>query len=192
MNGPREPKKSETVEVRLPYEVKSALMDKARAEGSSASEVIRKSIDAYLADRPKEKPNMLITAWKPLALAGTAGAAILWSALAPVPSQANPNLKAVFQTLDRDRDGAITMAEFVRDASDPAVEKMHHAHMKNAADAKRMGTAHAQMMQAAHGKPSDQSLRTHFAQLDANSDGSVTFAEFQAFHDRMKASHTAH
>ena len=192
MNGSREPKKSETLEVRLPYEVKSALMDKARAEGRSASDVMRESIDSYLADRTKEKSNMLITAWKPLAVAGTAAAAILWSALAPVPSQANPNLKAVFQTLDRNRDGAITLDEFVRDASDPAVEKMHHAHMKNAADAKRMGAAHAQMMQAAHAKPSDQSLRTHFAQLDANSDRSVTFAEFQAFHDRMKASHTAH
>jgi predicted transcriptional regulator len=57
----RPPKKSETIEVRVPHELKDALMRKARAEGRSASEVIRSSIDTYLADRPKEMP--MLTAW---------------------------------------------------------------------------------------------------------------------------------
>jgi hypothetical protein len=46
MNGPREPKKSETIEVRLHHKAKSALMNRARAEGRSAIEVIRQSIDS--------------------------------------------------------------------------------------------------------------------------------------------------
>lgn len=131
---------------------------------------------------------MLLTMWKPAALAGAAAVAFLGVALAPTPSQAHNDLRSVFQTLDRNHDGAITADEFVRDASDPEIRKMHHAHMA-AGDAKQMGAMHAQMMHSAHGQSSDQMLRSHFAQLDANRDGRVTFAEFKAFHDKMKAAH---
>ena len=49
-------------------------------------------------------------------------------------------------------------------------------------------------MAATHAKfsgkpPSEAMLRTHFTQLDANSDGSVTFAEFKASHDKMEGMH---
>jgi EF hand len=132
MNGTRKPKKSETLEVRLPHRVKRSLMDKAHAEGRSASEVVRDCIDSYLAGQPKESRSMLMTIWKPAAVIGGGCLAVLWAAAVPVPSQAKPNLKAVFETLDRDRDGKITMDEFMRNASDPAVEKMHHAHMTGA------------------------------------------------------------
>lgn len=191
MTGPREPKKSETIEVRVPYEVKSALMDKAHAEGRSASEVIRESILSYLAGQPKETSSMLSILWKPAAVVGALSAALMSVTLLPSASHAQPDLKSVFQMLDRNHDGAITADEFVRDASDPAVQKMHHAHVAKD-DAKQMGAAHAQMMQSAHGNPSDQAIRSHFAQLDANGDGSVTLGEFQAFHDKMKAAHGAH
>jgi hypothetical protein len=191
MRGTREPKKCETLEVRLPYEAKIALMNKAHSEGKSASEVIRESIDSYLASQPTEARSMLLTLWKPAAVIGAASLAFMSVALLPTPSQAQPDLKSVFHMLDRNHDGMITADEFIRDASDHEVQKMHHAHMAKG-DAKQMGEMHGQMMQSAHGKPSDDSLRSHFAQLDANSDGSVTFAEFQAFHDKMKAAHKAH
>lgn len=187
MNGPREPKKSETFEVRLSHDVKRALMDKARTEGRSASEVIRASIDRYLAEQRKENRSMLVTLWKPAVAVSAASIAVMFAALSPAPTQAKPDLKSVFQMLDRNHDGAITMDEFIRDSSDPAVEKMHRAHMKDAAHAKEISGGHAQVMQKGHEKPSAQALRSHFAQLDANRDGSVSFAEFQAFHDKMKA-----
>lgn len=192
MNRLREPKKSETIEVRLPHEVKCALMDKARAEGRSASEVIRESIDCYLARHPKEAGSMLLTLWKPVAAVGAASVAIMWAALSPAPSHANADLKSVFQMLDRNHDGVITIDEFLRDASDPAVERMHHAHLKQARGQGKVDAEHAQSMRSVHGKMTDQALRSHFAQLDANSDGSVTLEEFRAFHDRIGKSHGRH
>jgi Ca2+-binding EF-hand superfamily protein len=192
MSGPREPKKSETIEVRLPHKVKTALMIKARAEGRSASEVIRQSIDFYLAAEPKEERSMLIALWKPAALIGAGSLALVLTSISPTSSQARPDLKSVFEMLDRNHDGAITIDEFLRDAADPAIEKMHHAHMKEAGAHGGMAPMHDQMMRAKHDKASDQMLRAHFAEMDANSDGSVTYQEFRAFHDRMKASHGAH
>lgn len=188
MNAPRKPKKSETVEVRLPFEVKHALMDKARAEGRSASEIIRESIDLYLAGQTKENGPMLLALWKPAAMVGAASLALVGAAFLPTASHAQTDLKSVFQMLDRNHDGTITADEFERDASDPEVQKMHHAHMANG-EGKQMGAMHAQMMQSAHGQVSDQEIRSHFNQLDANSDGSVTFDEFKSFHNKMKASH---
>ena len=101
MSGPREPKKSETIEVRLLHKVKSALMSKARAEGRTASEVIRQSIDFYLAIEPKEARSMLIALWKPAALIGAGPLALVLVSTSTTPSQANPDLKRVFETLDR-------------------------------------------------------------------------------------------
>lgn len=192
MSRPREPKKSETIEVRLPHKVKSALMSKARAEGRSASDVIRQSIDFYLAVEPKEARPMLITLWKSAALIGAGSLALVLTSISATSSQAKPDLKSVFETLDRNHDGAIRIDEFLRDASDPAIEKMHHAHMKDAAGHGGMAAMHGEMMRAEHDKASDQMLRAHFAELDANSDGSVTYQEFRTFHERMKASHGAH
>ena len=48
MTEPRAPKKSETLEIRIPYPTKTAFMEKARAEGRAASEIVRERIDAYL------------------------------------------------------------------------------------------------------------------------------------------------
>ena len=181
MNGRREPKKSETVEVRLSHEVKRALMEKARTEGRSASEVIRASIDTYLAAQRKEDRSMFVTLWKPAAAIGAATIAVLWTALAPSAVQAKPDLKAIFQMLDADHDGAVSLDEFLRHASDPAIVTAHHAHMSGAEKA-----MHAKF----HGKqPTDAMIRSHFTQLDANSDGSVSFAELKAFHDKMEGAH---
>jgi hypothetical protein len=50
------PKKSETIEVRVDYETKSALQAKARTEGRSVSDVLRDLIARYLADAPGVSP----------------------------------------------------------------------------------------------------------------------------------------
>ena len=55
MTEPRAPKKSETLEIRIPYPTKTAFMEKARAEGRAASEIVRERIDAYL--RAEAAPN---------------------------------------------------------------------------------------------------------------------------------------
>ena len=184
MNGPREPKKSETFEVRLSHDAKRALMEKARIEGRSASEVIRESIDSYLAAQRKENRSMFVTLWKPVAAIGAASIAVLWTALASTAVHAGPDLKAIFQTLDSDRNGAISLDEFLKHSSDPLMVKAHHEHMSGKGNG--MAATHAKFS----GKPpSEAMLRTHFTQLDANSDGSVTFAEFKASHDKMEGMH---
>ena len=52
MSSQRPPKKSETLEIRIPYPTKTAFMEKAKAEGRAASEIVREQIDAYLGAEP--------------------------------------------------------------------------------------------------------------------------------------------
>lgn len=184
----RRSKKSETLEVRLEHKVKTALMRKAHEEGRSTSDVVRSFIDSYLAEQPKEARSMLVTLWKPAAAMGAASIAVLWAAITPAPLHAKPDLKAVFQAIDQNGNGTITAEEFVQHTSNPAMRKMHDAH--KAAGHKEMAAIHGQNASSSHTRPSAETLGPHFVKLDANSDGSVTFGEFEAFHDEMSASHS--
>lgn len=188
MARPRKPKKSETLEVRLPHETKSALMDKARTQGRSASDVVRHSIEAYLAEKPKEARSMLITLWKPAAALGAAAVA-MWVAVAPAPLHAKPDLKTIFQAVDGDKNGSISLPEFVKHAADPSVIHAYHEGMGD--EHKAMAAAAA--ASAMHGQPpSESTLRSHFTLFDTNGDGIVSFDEFKAVHDKMMAAHSGH
>ena len=44
--APRPLKKTETIEIRLPHDTKTAFMARCRAEGRTASDVLRRFIDA--------------------------------------------------------------------------------------------------------------------------------------------------
>jgi hypothetical protein len=48
MTAPRPPKKSETLEIRIPYPDKQAFMARCRLDGTSASEALRALVDAHL------------------------------------------------------------------------------------------------------------------------------------------------
>src|SRR5689334_22475401 len=113
MSDRRPPKKSETVEVRLAHEVKQALMRKARAEGRSASDVIRESIDFYLSGKDKEKASMIVPIWKAAIAAGAFAGAALVSVMASAPVTAGPDFKAAFEHLDTNHDQQISLAEFI-------------------------------------------------------------------------------
>lgn len=186
----RRTKKSETLEVRLEHEVKSALMRKAHGEGRSTSDVVRSFIDSYLAEQPKEARSMLLSLWKPTAAIGAAAMAVIWAALAPAPLHARPDLKAVFQAMDQNGNGAIALDEFLQHPSDPAIQKMHDAHMTGGH--KGAAASHGPNPQTGHARPSEETLRARFIKLDSNSDGSVKFEEFEAFHANMRASHATH
>jgi hypothetical protein len=114
-------KKSETLEIRLPYPTKLAFMARCRDEGRSASEALRGFIDGQIdparATRPARRGERLILG---ALVAAAVGAVAL-------PSLAHPSLRAEFdrltggadaltladfQRLDRDHDGKITFAEF--------------------------------------------------------------------------------
>jgi hypothetical protein len=102
----RPPKKSETLEVRLPHPTKQAFMARCRDEGRSASEAVRAFIDGELAPPPAApRPRLL-----PRLVAGALLAAAVGAVAAP--TLAHPNRAAEFARLDKNHDGVLTLAEF--------------------------------------------------------------------------------
>lgn len=100
----RAPKKSETLEVRLPYQTKTAFMDRCARDGVTASQAVRGFIDARLAPaRPRRLRRLAQVAAGALALLGVAATA--------VPSLAGTTERAGFDRLDLDRDGRLSPAE---------------------------------------------------------------------------------
>jgi hypothetical protein len=108
MTGARPPKKSETLEVRLPHEAKIAFMARCRSTGQTASEAVRLFIEGELAGRPRYRARL--NGWQALA-AAVAGLAI-GAAAAPSLAQTVGADRAAFHSLDRNGDGVLTPAEF--------------------------------------------------------------------------------
>jgi len=102
----RAPKKSETLEIRLPFEMKTAFMALCRARGRSASDAMRGFIEAEIGVRARLK------GW-PTAAAAAVGLA-LGAMAAPTLAQADSRSEAAFERLDKDGDGVISKAEFAR------------------------------------------------------------------------------
>jgi hypothetical protein len=99
-------KKSETLEIRLPYPTKLAFMARCRDEGRSASEALRGFIDGEIAPgRPARRSSHLLVG---ALIAAAVGATAL-------PSLAHPShalTLAEFARLDTDHDGKVSFAEF--------------------------------------------------------------------------------
>jgi hypothetical protein len=107
MPDPARLKKSETLEIRLPYPTKLAFMARCRDEGRSASEALRGFIEGELATRGGAR------ATRPRRLIAGALIAAAMGAVA-LPSLAHPALRADFDRLDLNHDGVVTAAEFAR------------------------------------------------------------------------------
>ena len=99
-------KKSETLEIRLPYPTKLAFMARCRDDGRSASEALRVFIEGHLETPrpPRFRPARLMAG---ALIAAAVGAIAL-------PSLARPSLQAGFERLDLDGDHAVSAAEFTR------------------------------------------------------------------------------
>lgn len=105
---PRRLKKSETLEIRLPYPTKLAFMARCRDDGRSASEALRQFIDGHLDGGGLRKPRR--GAYRLIAGALVAAAV---GAIA-LPSLARPSLRAEFDRLDANGDRTVSLAEFAR------------------------------------------------------------------------------
>ncbi|CAN5403914.1 EF-hand domain-containing protein [soil metagenome] len=103
--SPRPLKKSETLEVRLPFETKTAFMARCQDDGRSASDAVRGFIERELS--PPRRVRM--RGWQALAaaLAGLAIGAVAAPSLAQTATG-----HAAFETLDRNHDGVLTPAEY--------------------------------------------------------------------------------
>lgn len=104
------PKKSETIEIRLSHEAKTAFMEKCRQERQTASEAVRQYIEARIDPRPT--PDSRRTpSWRVIA-AGLLGAALGLGAAAPSLAHATRDDRAAFDLLDRNHDGVLSYREF--------------------------------------------------------------------------------
>ena len=70
----RTPKKSETLELRLPYEAKQAFMARCQADGRSASEAIRAFIEAEIEPKPRRRNRLMARLAAGALMAAAAGA----------------------------------------------------------------------------------------------------------------------
>jgi Ca2+-binding EF-hand superfamily protein len=187
MNRPRPPKKTETLEVRLPHAVKQAFMARTRAQGRTASAVLREFVDSYLADAAEARPMTVKRYLKPVAATAVAASALALYALTPSAVAAAPDLRAVFAQLDRDHDGAISAAEFVDRRDTGAV-----LFRRQGADAPHDEPARPFMLPlrpdapvAVAGGDFAAMLRHDFAAQDGDGNGAVTFGEFESYHLAM-------
>jgi hypothetical protein len=108
MTASKPPKKSESLEIRIPHPTKQAFMARCQAEGRSASEALRGFIDQHLEAAPamqRSRRRWRVAAGA-LVVAGMAAAA--------APTLARPSLQAEFQRLDTNRDQVVTLDELSR------------------------------------------------------------------------------
>lgn len=152
----RGPKKSETLEIRLPHAAKQAFMARCRAKGLSASEVLRAHIEQRL-DAPAGRPKGL--RWAAVGLAALAIGAVA------APSLARPSLPARFARLDTDHDGKLSFAEFARAAS---------LQITVAGDGRALAPS----------ADRDALLRREFARMDLDGDGEIGLDEFRRWYGR--------
>ncbi len=143
---PQKLKKSETLEVRIPYETKQAFLNACREDGTTASEVVRGSVQAYLDDREQPQPqpegatilkftaklSPTVRRYGPR-VAASAVAAIGLATFAVLPSVAAPDFQAQFKKFDVNGDGVITAEEFAgkgagADGKAVVIETRHATH----------------------------------------------------------------
>jgi hypothetical protein len=172
----REPKKTETLEVRLPPETKSAFMAACRTNGTSASLVLRACIHRYLrsASRApadwKRELDMKLLATPPRRAAAGAGAlglaaaaAIAAFAMTGPARAADARIAALVDLMDRDEDGRVAPAEFLAPPPEGA-----------------RASAVELVVETRERTAPDETREALFARLDADGDGALSLAEFEA------------
>jgi Ca2+-binding EF-hand superfamily protein len=194
----RPPKKNDTLEIRLPTETKRAFMERCRAEDSTASDKVRGFIEADLA-RPlktKEQPMFFRPATSYASLAAIAAFAAVGAAFfMPSTGRAAPDLKAMFQNLDANKDGKISAAEFASqkdvmfkraDAAPlPPGEKPKELFITLAPPPNHLPPAPPPGMVQLSGEERANMEARRFSEFDADKDEAVTFEEFVAHHRSM-------
>jgi Ca2+-binding EF-hand superfamily protein len=171
----REPKKSETLEIRIPHETKTAFMSACRAKGVSASDVLRTCISGHLESAGRTplhwtKEIRMAFSEKPrrrrilLGSTGALAAGIAMVTLAvPAHAAIDPRLAAVFGWMDADHDGRVSRAEYVGAS----------------ASAPPLGAVGI-VVETIAPPPRGETQEALFRRLDADGDGSLTVAEIAA------------
>ncbi len=113
----RKEKKSESLDIRLPFEQKREFMDATRKRGETASNALRGFIANYIEEaRLAEQPNpvqeitMTLARHRFKTIATAAGAALGVFSVTALPSAAD---STAFEALDKNNDGVITEGEIL-------------------------------------------------------------------------------
>lgn len=110
MTSPRAPKKSETVEVRVPYDTKTAFAARCRRDGRTVSEAVRLFMEQEIGGRA-ERTGRRLRRWH--AVAAAVGGLLLGAVAAPSLAQTTASTsRAAFDRIDRNGDGVISYDEF--------------------------------------------------------------------------------
>lgn len=113
----RREKKSESLDIRLPFQQKQDFMAATRQNGETASQALRRFISNYIEDarlaeqyHPVQEISMTLAKHKLKTFATAAGAAIGVFSVAALPSAAD---STAFEALDKNKDGVLTEGEIV-------------------------------------------------------------------------------
>ncbi len=113
----RREKKSESLDIRLPYQQKRDFMDATKLRGETASQALRRFISAYVEEaRLAEQPNtvqeisMTLARHRLKTIATAAGAALGVFSVTALPSAAD---STAFEKLDKNKDGVLTEGEIL-------------------------------------------------------------------------------
>lgn len=112
MTSPNSSKKSETIEVRVPFGAKTAFAARCRENGLTVSEAVRGFMEREIGTGARTGRRM--RGWHAVAAlaAGLALGAVAAPSLAQTEGQ--PGSRAAFERLDRNGDGVVSYDEFRR------------------------------------------------------------------------------
>jgi hypothetical protein len=103
-------KKNDSIEIRLPDEMKSAFREKCRREGRTPSDAVRSFIDEQLEPRTSVRGRRR-SLWR-IGAAVAVGAVLGGGIAAPSIAASSDNSRAAFHALDRNHDGLLSYEEF--------------------------------------------------------------------------------
>lgn len=113
----RREKKSESLDIRLPYQQKQDFMAATKQQGETASQALRRFIADYIEEarlaeqpHPVQEISMTLARHRLKTIATAAGAALGVFSVTALPSAADAN---AFDVLDKNSDGVLTEGEIV-------------------------------------------------------------------------------